>query len=132
LPAKDRCQDEVVRALQKDGWQVNTKPPRLNVMDIYVHIDLEARKPDEHLYIEVKYFPGYNDSQELYISFGQYVIYREILAKVLPNAVLYLAVPKEVYENVFTDTIRSTAFNNRVQMIVVDIESEVIVQWISS
>jgi hypothetical protein len=127
MPAKDSCHDAISRALQKDGWYINPRQPRL-VADIFAYIDIEAHKAEQNVFIEVKCFPGANDTQELYIAFGQYVVYRELVARLKPEANLYLGIPESVYAG-FTATILNTIHNNHVKIIIVDIETEAIVRW---
>ena len=129
MPAIDSCQPQVIRALQKAGWTIATKTTALQATsDMPIFIDIEAFKLDARIYVEVKCFPAANRSQELHIAFGQYVIYREVIARLRPDSVLYLAVP---YDNpdlaspVFQATIR----NNRVKIILIDLKAEEIVQW---
>src|ERR1051326_2748151 len=101
MPVIDSCQPEVVAALEKDGWRVNI-PRRLKTEDLYAHIDLEAESESAHILVEVKCFPGANDTQELYTALGQYLVYREILAVLKPGVGLWLAVPEAVYTTLFT------------------------------
>ena len=129
MPAKDSCHDEVSHALQKDGWNINPKQPRL-VADIFAYIDIEAHKDEQDAFIEVKCFPGANDTQELYIAFGQYIVYRELLAWLKPEAKLYLGIPDSVFAR-FPTTVLNTIQNNHVKIIVVDLETETIVRWIN-
>src|SRR5712691_8924559 len=94
MPAQDTCQPKIIRALEKDGWAVTDKPPGLYAASkMPAFIDLKASKTNTAIYVEVKCFPRANRTQELHIAFGQYLIYREVLARLLPNTSLYLAVP---------------------------------------
>jgi len=128
MPPLDSCHNQVSHALQKEGWTIQPRQARFDA-DILAVIDIEANKADEHAYIEVKCFPGANTTQEYYIAFGQYVIYRTLLSKIKPEAVLYLAVPEHVYYGEFTETIYNAIQDNRVKLIIVNLTTEVIVQW---
>jgi hypothetical protein len=128
MPAKDSCHDEVSRALIKDGWTISPIQPRL-VADIFAYIDIEAHKDEQDAFIEVKCFPGANDTKELYIAFGQYIVYRELLARLKPEARLYLGIPERVFAG-FPTTVLNTIQNNHVNIIVVNLEVEAIVRWI--
>jgi hypothetical protein len=99
------------------------------VADIYAYIDIEAHKDEQRAFIEVKCFPGANDTQELYITFGQYIVYRELLAQLVPSAKLYLGVPESVFIE-FRTTVLNTIQNNHVKIIIVNMETETIVRWI--
>lgn len=129
MPAYDICQPTVIRALEKRGWAIIGKPSRFYVgHNMPALIDLEAVKSNLQVFIEVKCFPHANRSQELHIAFGQYAIYREVLAVMRPSASLYLAVP---YDNsdLLMPILQATIRNNRVKMIVVDLQKEEIVAW---
>jgi hypothetical protein len=129
MPPRDSCHDEVSHALQKEGWVIYPKQARFDA-DVLAIIDIEATKDDIKAYVEVKCFPGANTTQEIYIAFGQYIVYRELLSHIRPNAALYLAIPDTIYNQQFTATIRNALHSNRVKMIIVDVQMEVVVQWI--
>ncbi|MHB8625182.1 MAG: element excision factor XisH family protein [Aggregatilineales bacterium] len=129
MPAQDSCQPQVVHALQKEGWAiVDTSTVLYATPDMPIFIDLEAFKADVHIYIEVKCFPRANRTQELHIAFGQYVIYREVLARLRPNMSLYLAVPHN-NPDLATPTFQAAINNNHVKIILIDLEKERIVGW---
>src|SRR5260221_4610023 len=131
MPAHDICQPEIIRALQKDGWNTTGKPARFYAAaDMPILIDLEAFKANTHIYVEVKCFPRANRSQELHIAFGQYIIYREVLAVTRPNTILYLAIPHD-NSDLSTLIFQAAIRNNRVKLklIVVDLQHEEIVRW---
>jgi XisH protein len=130
MPVQDSCQPQVIAALQKDGWTITDQQIAFKRPDLYVFIDLEAKKEDEGAYIEVKCFPGANDTNEFYAAIGQYFVYREVLAIEAPNATLYLAIPSSIWGDQFGDTYRTTVLNNHVKIIVVDLEAELVAQWI--
>jgi hypothetical protein len=66
----------------------------------------------------------------VYIALGQYLIYRALLTKQALAVPLYLAVPQATYEATFNAVFRQALLDNRIMMIVVDLEMETIVQWI--
>src|SRR6185369_6134984 len=111
----DSCHWQVVHALEKDGWTVNPKPTRLvnEISGMIIKVDLRAeRNVDQRIFVEVKCYPEENKTQELYISFGQYILYRTFLEKEGIDIPLYLAVPKEVYERNFHVIIQAAIQNN--------------------
>lgn len=139
MPALDSCQNQIVRALRQDGWTIADKPKYIADPDTetFVYIDIEAfRDPNgtpseaRTIYVEVKCFPGKNTTQEIYIALGQYLIYRALLAKQTINVPLYLAVPKLIYEATFNAVFRKALHDSGIMMIVVDLVTETIVQWI--
>ena len=58
------------------------------------------------------------------------MIYRTALAQRNLNFPLYLAVPEAVYHNVFDPVVYQTIVDNNIKMLVVNIDTETIVQWI--
>lgn len=86
MPAIDNCHSQVVHAFQKDGWNVSPKSPYILAPDMAIYVDIEAQKSANgsgdttRIYVEVKCLPGHNITQELYIVFGQYIVYRALLA----------------------------------------------------
>ena len=139
MPALDSCHEQVVRALRKDGWLVADKPKYIDdsETETFVYIDIEAsHKPNgatteaRQIYVEVKCFPRKNVSQELYITLGQYLMYRALLEKQIIRIPLYLAMPKTIYEDAFNDIFRRALHTNRIMVIVVDLETETIVRWL--
>jgi hypothetical protein len=136
VPAIDSCQKQVVNALGKDGWTIAPNPPYLDDQKTAIYIDIEATRPtngsqeDRHIYVEVKCFPGHNATQELYIAFGQYIIYRAFLAQESITVPLFLAVPRTNYDERFHPAIRKAIKDNQVKLIIVDIETGTIVQWL--
>lgn len=85
MPAKDSCQRKIVAALERDGWTIAVKPPGLRRKDYYVLVDVEAVLDGRTIYVEVKCFPGNNASQELYLAFGQYIVYRSMMKQDAPR-----------------------------------------------
>jgi len=139
LPALDSCHAQIVNALRKDGWIIADKPKYIGdaVSETFVYIDIEASsKPNgatsesREIYVEVKCFPRKNSTQEVYIALGQYLIYRTLIGMQGLGVALFLAVPRAAYEATFHTVLRQAAVDNRIMMIVVDTDSETIVQWI--
>ena len=135
MPRLDDCHQQVVHALEKDGWNVNDRPRRLIHEERLVFIDIQAVKGingsrQQVLLAEVKCFPDRErTTQELYIAFGQYIIYRALLDQEEINLPLYLAVPLEVYEQIFDSTVHRAISDNKVKLVIVNLETETISQW---
>jgi hypothetical protein len=53
----------------------------------------------------VKSFVGASNIRELELAVGQFVLYREILARTDPQRQLYLAVSINIYESLFLEPI---------------------------
>lgn len=61
---------------------------------------------------------------------GQFINYRGALRRREPERILYLAVPLTTYRTFFQlDFPQEMVEENRVKMIVYDVESEVIFEW---
>jgi hypothetical protein len=81
-------------------------------------------------FCEVKCFAGSSDpTTDLYISIGQYLVYRSMLDFVNDSTPLYLAIPTHAYESIFDPVIQLLFTRYKIQMIIVDLEAEVIVEW---
>jgi hypothetical protein len=73
--------------------------------------------------VEVKCFSDEDaETTDLYAGLGQYLVYRSLLNE----ADLYLNVPVTAYESVF----RPAVSENRIKMIVVDLDKEVFAEWL--
>lgn len=137
MPALDYCHQNVVHALQNDGWIVDPKPVRITADERTVFIDIQARKPtngrsQQILLAEVKCFPDRKSTtNDLYVAFGQYVIYRALLAELNIGIPLFLAVPQEVYTNIFDNIVQRSISDNNIKLIVIHLDTERIVQWIT-
>jgi XisH protein len=129
----------VVRALRKAGWTIADKPKYIGdaEAETFVYIDIEAvasstdvNTRSRLIFVEVKCFPRKSTTQEVYIALGQYLIYRALLANQTDEVPLYLAVPRTTYEAQFNAIFRRAIRDNRIMTIVVDLETETIVEWI--
>ncbi len=62
---------------------------------------------------------------------GQYVVYRDVLVETALDFKLYLAITQGTYKSNFQSKLAQMIINrNPVKLLIVDPESEVIVQWI--
>jgi len=134
VPAKDRYQDTVIRALQKAGWPLITEQIAIIVEDRRLWIDIRARKEAEDLaiLIEVKGFEGMPSPIEyLANATGKYAMYRATLDYLQIEMPLYMAVPEAAYRGILSEEIgKQTLKHNNVRLLVFDPEREEIVRWI--
>jgi len=134
VPAKDRYQDTVIRALQKAGWPLITEQIAIIVEDRRLWIDIRARKEAEDLaiLIEVKGFEGMPSPIEyLANATGKYAMYRAALDYLQIEMPLYMAVPEAAYRGILSEEIgKQTLKHNNVRLLVFDPEREEIVKWI--
>lgn len=85
MPALDHCHEQVLRALQNDGWRIEYTPVRIYLPYRTIYIDVGISQGtngtrQQILVVEVKCFPdAYDTTRELYAAFGQYLIYRAMI-----------------------------------------------------
>lgn len=138
MPAKDTYHDNLKNALIKDGWTITHDPLILKWgrKDVYVDLGAEkllaAEKAGRRIAVEVKSFVGMSEMKDLRDALGQFVLYPDILNRVEPDRVLYLAVRQSTFEGIFEEPIGKLLLDTqRVRLIIFDPLMEVIVQWIS-
>jgi hypothetical protein len=137
MPAKDIYHDTVKNALTKDGWTITHDPLRLQwgPKDLYVDLGAEhllaAAQGERKIAVEIKSFVGPSLVTDLEHALGQYILYHDIMAHVEPDRVLYLAIRRTIFLDLFAEPIgRVLLDNRRLNLIVFDPRTEVIVQWI--
>ena len=137
MPAKDIYHDQVKNALIKDGWTITADPyyiiyKKLRlVADLGAQRSLSAQKGDEKIVIEVKSFINPSFIYDLERAVGQYIIYRNFLTKTAPDHKIYLALSQLVYKANFDETIEIIVKENKLKLIIVDTNKEVITKWIN-
>lgn len=137
MPARDTYHDVVKHALIKDGWAITDDPLHLKwgLKDMYVDLGAEkliaAEKEGKKIGVEIKSFIGLSEMKDLENAVGQYIVYYDVMKKVQPERELYLAVPAEVYYELFEEPIGQLLLENkRIQLLIFDPEKEVLVKWI--
>lgn len=137
MPAKDIYHNVVVQALTKDRWTITDDPLRLQwgSRDLYVDLGAEqllaAEKDSRKIAVEIKSFISASPVADLETALGQYILYQDILARLDPERILYLAIRQEVFLDLFTEPIGKVLLeNNRLRLLVFDPEQGAIVQWI--
>jgi len=92
---------------------------------------LAAEKSGRKIGVEIKSFTGPSEMRELEQALGQYMIYADVLEHTEPERMLYLAVPDEIFSDLFEEPIgRLIIEKHTIRLIVFDPVAEVIVQWI--
>jgi hypothetical protein len=137
MPALDRDHKLVRRALEKEGWTITHDPLTLSIgkrnllMDFGAERLLAAERGTEKIAVEVKTFAGPSPIADLQQAYGQFGLYEEVLATSEPERVLYLAIPEEAMEGIFTEEIGQLMLKNRFRRLCVyEIDEEKIVKWI--
>lgn len=136
--ARDLYHKKVRIALEEEGWLITHDP--LYLSDFAAKIDYEidlgaeklivAEKGPEKIAVEVKSFLRTSISHEFHSVFGQYLVYLEVLKKLAPERILYLAIPDFAYDRLqdysfILDILR----NYEVRYIVFDSKQPNIVIW---
>ena len=137
MPVKDIYHDAVRNALIKDGWTITHDPLILKwgLKDLYVDLGAErlvaAEKEGRKIAVEIKSFVSQSEVEDLENAIGQFVLYHDILNRIEPDRVLYLAVREAIFTSVFEEPIGQVLLENqRVKLVVFDPQAEVIVKWI--
>ena len=135
--AKDTYHYQVKEALEKEGWIITHDPYKIMIGRRRGYIDLGAEligaeKDDEKIAIEIKSFIGVSDLDQFEDALGQFLIYLFALKKIEEDRILYLAIPREFYENFFSDPffVELSAFY-KVKIVVYDEEKSIIREWIN-
>lgn len=138
VPQRDIYHDAVKNALAKDGWTITHDPLMLSIglQDMYVDLGasrvLAAERGEERIAVEVKSFVGRSAVADLQQAMGQYLLYRTVLARQEPERALYLAVPTEAYEGIFSSALGRVALEDyQIRLIVCDPDGEVIERWLT-
>ncbi|MDZ4764504.1 MAG: element excision factor XisH family protein [Chloroflexota bacterium] len=139
VPALDSCEPQVMRALEKAAWTILRAPYYLNVAGLIFFADLRAQQIQTDngrsrriIVAEIKCFANEtNDQDELYRAIGQYALYREALRMKGDDDELYLAVSEPAYQRLLRLHLVARVLHDLgVKLIVIDLEREVIFQWI--
>jgi predicted RecB family endonuclease len=137
MPAKDIYHDIVVQALTTDGWFITDDPLRLayGARDVYVDLAAElpiaAERDGRRIAVEVKSFIGASNIRELELAVGQFVLYREILARTDSQRQLYLAVTVAIHESLFLEPIGQLMIDTQsLRLLVFDPMARRITRWI--
>lgn len=139
MPARDIYHAAVITALIAEGWRITDDPfyVAYGGRELYIDIGAEkitiaAEKDNEKIAVEIKSFLSLSPVSDLQDAVGQYEVYRTVLKEVEPNRQLYLAVPKRVYEGIFSERFGQLIITNiGINLIVFDEQLERIIKWIS-
>lgn len=137
MPRRDFYHDLVVQALEREGWTITHDPLRLNYGTRRLFVDLGAEnvlaavKGDRWIAVEIKSFVGASDIDELEKAIGQYIVYRDVLAKVDPRRQMYLAIPAFAYSSAFSDELGKLLIEEqKLKLIVFEDNQEDPLRWI--
>jgi len=137
MPAKDIYHDCVKNALIKDSWIITHDPLILKwgLKDLYVDLGaqqlLAAEKNKQKIAVEIKSFVSPSEVEDLKNAVGQFILYHDILTRIEPDRILYLAIREAVFVDLFEEPIgRILLENQRIRLIVFNPQAEEIVKWI--
>jgi XisH protein len=138
MPAKDLFHDCVKVALIRDGWQISHDPYSLKIgkKDLFVDLGAEklitAEKDSVKIAVEIKSFISPSEIQDLENALGQYVLYQNVLQKIEPERILYLAIREAVFHKLFEQEFGQILLENKVlKLLAFNPETEEITKWIS-
>jgi XisH protein len=138
MPKLDVIHNSVKNALIKDGWLITDDPYIIQYRRTILYADLGAERPiaaernGQRLVVEIKSFIGASKIQDLKEALGQYDIYRYLLEEIASDRKLYIAISKVVYTTFFVQDVAQLILNrHQLPIIVVDLETEEITQWIN-
>ncbi|MEH1790719.1 XisH family protein [Nostoc sp.] len=138
MPAKDVYHDAVKSALIKDGWIITADPYPIKYEEVKLFADLAGEKiiaasrEGQQIVIEIKSFLSRSPMRDLETALGQYLIYKAFLSIEYPEKQLYLAIGEIIYEDFFQKVaIKFILEQYQVSLLVVDMNKQEIVKWIS-
>ena len=137
MPAKDKFHGAVRIALEKDGWTITHDPLQVKLGKVEMQIDLGAEqmlaatRGNQKIAVEIKSFLSPSFITDFYSALGQFLSYKIALEEQEPDRVLYLAVPKETYDEFFALDFTQTAIERyELKIIVYAPAQEEVVKWI--
>jgi hypothetical protein len=137
MPAKDLFHDCFKAALIKDGWHISHDPYTLKVgkKDLFIDLGasklLAADKGTQKIAIEIKSFVSPSEIRDLEVALGQYVLYQNVLARIEPERILYLAIREASFLKLFEQEIGQILLENKViKLLTFYPETEEIARWI--
>ncbi|MGB7059099.1 MAG: element excision factor XisH family protein [Geitlerinemataceae cyanobacterium] len=107
MPRLDLYHNVVKAALVKDGWTITDDPLLLQYEGFNLYADLGAQKPifadrrNQQIAVEIKVFGSPSPISELEKAVGQYALYQFLLDRIQPQRALYLAIPDDIYQDLF-------------------------------
>lgn len=137
MAAKDVFHDIVRNALINDGWTITDEPLSLSLGERKLYVDigaeklLTADKQGRLIAVEVKSFVGKSIMSELEKAVGQYTLYKQSLETQQPNRQLYLAIPKDAFQELSVDRVITVIQNNLgIKLLVYNPISQSIESWL--
>jgi hypothetical protein len=137
VPIRDSIHEPVKQAFIKDGWEITYDPYVISYGERFLFVDLGAssmigiRQGTKDIAIEIKEFRGQSQIADLEQAIGQYTLYRLLLNQVDPEREVYLAIPEETYNDIFSEPIGKLAIAQlSLKLVIVNLAKQEISQWI--
>ena len=100
-------------------------------MDLGAERLLGAERAGEKIAVEIKSFTGISALQDFYNALGQFNFYQFALEKKMPERLLHLAVPADVYEEFFSENfIEDMLVRYKVRLLIYQTTNPKIEAWI--
>ncbi|MGB9632677.1 MAG: XisH family protein [Chloroflexaceae bacterium] len=138
MAARDLFHNAVRNALTKEQWLVTDDPLIIQLGGVDLRIDLGAEKliaaerEGEKIAVEIKSFVGPSAIADFHVALGQFLNYRLALEIQESDRILHLAAPEETYLTFFMLPFVQLAIQRyQLKLIVYEVATEEIVQWIS-
>lgn len=136
MSAKDIFHQSVCLALEKDGWRITNDPLHIKINDVEFYIDLgaerliAAEKAGQKIAVEIKSFLGASEVKEFHLALGQILNYRLALKQDEPERTLYLAIPKDTYEDFFSrQFIQDSIAEYKIKLLIFDSIQQEVALW---
>jgi hypothetical protein len=138
MPAKDKVHDIVKNALINDGSTITHDPfsMKLGSADLFVDLGAEkliaAEKGNAKIAVEVKSFLGKSIISETQDAIGQFIMYQVVMSEFDLNRVLYLAIEEEIFDNEFSDALKTLLLEKlNINLLIFRASEEGIVKWLT-
>ncbi len=138
MSRRDNLHASLRNTLEKDGWVITDDPLILVLEQTLLKADLGAEKfftadkQGRKIAVEVKDFDSPSVISELEKTMGQLQLYQWALETQEPARQLFLAISQAIYTKHFQKPIFQLAIKrNRINLLVYEPTSEVILQWIT-
>lgn len=135
MSRRDYYHNLIRDALENEGWTITHDPyyfetdPILST-DIGAERTIAAQRENEKIAVEIKSFLRGSQVVDLQRAMGQYLLYEEFLKIQEPDRILYLAVPRYAYEDVFASQVGQVAIKKiGLKLIIFSLEIEEALQW---
>ena len=136
--ALDFFHNHVRSTLIKDGWTITNDPLTLQLGERKVYVDLAAERIIaaerglEKIAVEIKSFIGSSVLRDLENAVGQYSLYKKVLSVLDPERILYLAIPEETFQGIFSEQIGQLMLDTFIQNALrYRTDKEEIIEWIT-